>query len=297
MNKKVWYAGAVSIAAFSAGCGSESDGGGTGSVRVLLTAEETITDGLDKGTDVENTQDYNVRYSKFLATVGNVKLGASNGQRAASIDEVYVVDMKQVGEAGIELGLVDELQAGEWDKFGFETPLAAAGAKAGKGVSSEDLAKMIDQGWTYWIEGVVEGDQGDVQFVIQTDTPTLFTDCEYEGEPGVTVVEDGTATATITLHGDHIFFNAFPTGTEGSIKRLSGWVIDADQDGDGLVVTDDLLAVDATEVFTTARGYSLDGAPIPIANALDYVRAQLATQGHYKGEGECIWEFEGVTGD
>jgi hypothetical protein len=95
------------------------------------------------------------------------------------------------------------------------------------------------------------------------------------------------------------WFNSFPTGSEASIERRAAWILEADADGDGRVSTEDLVALDATEVFTTQLGYSLDGAPdgITIDNALDFVRAQLATQGHFKGEGECIWQFDGATGN
>lgn len=276
-----------------AGCGSESSG--EGDVRILLAAEETISDGLETGSGEENTRDYAVEFTKYLTAVGNVKLGRSGGGSAA-LDEVLVADMKQVGENGIELGVLEGLETGEWAEFGFETPAVAAGATGGEGVSDADLAMMAANGWTYWIEGVVKAER-DVRFVIQTSVPAVFENCEYEGEPGITVVEGRPATATITLHGDHIFFNAFPTGTEGTIERRAAWVVAADTDGNGQVSTADLAALDATEVFTTTLGYSLDGAPIAVETALDFVRAQLATQGHYRGEGECIWHFEGAEGE
>jgi len=281
-------------------CGDSSDGGGKGKLRVLLQAEATITDGLDKGDEVENTKDYSVRYTKFLATIGNVSMKKSGSGAKASLPDVFVADLTEVGEQGIELGVLDDVEAGQWDKFGFETPGASKGVKALGGVSDDDLATMIKNGWTYWVEGSVqraEADGGPVKFVIQAETATLFSDCELDGEPGVAVVEDGSSSATLTIHGDHIFFNSFPTGSEGSVKRLAAWVIQADRDMDGIVTTADLRSTDATEVFTSAAGYSLDGAPIDIENALDYVRAQLATQGHLNGEGECVWEFEGATGD
>jgi hypothetical protein len=122
----------------------------------------------------------------------------------------------------------------------------------------------------------------------------VFRDCERDGEPGVSVTAQGTATASITLHGDHMFFNAFPTSSEANIERLAGYIVQADRDGDGHVDEAELEQLDATIAFTRARGYSLDGAPILIDDALDFVRAQLATQGHYQGEGECIFALEGA---
>jgi hypothetical protein len=236
-----------------------------------------------------------VRFTKFLATVGRVAMARSRDHRTASLDDVFVVDMTQVGSDGVELGVIDDLRAGEWDKFGFETPRADASTQRFDGVSEEDFVEMLRAGYTYWIEGRVEraaAQGGPVTFVIRTAVPTVFRDCERDGEPGVSVTADGTATATITLHGDHMFFNAFLTGSEANIERLAGYIVQADGDGDGHVDERELEQLDATTAFTRARGYSLDGAPILIDDALDFVRAQLATQGHYQGEGECIFALE-----
>jgi hypothetical protein len=274
--------------------GCENGGGqaGQGRVRILLSAEASISEGLSQGSGAENTRDYGVRFTKFLATVGPVSLARSRGKLTAALSETFVVDMTQVGEDGVELGVIDDLESGEWDKFGFETPLADAQAQRFAGVSESDYAEMVREGYTYWIEGSVEradADGGPVSFAIKAAVPTSFHDCEHDGEPGVSVLAEGTATATITLHGDHMFFNSFPTGTEANIARMAGYIVDADVDHDGYVDDDELALRDATDAFTRARGYSLDGAPILIDDALDFVRAQLATQGHYQGEGECIF--------
>ena len=103
-----------------------------------------------------------------------------------------------------------------------------------------------------------------------------------------TFYEAGEDVMWVTFHGDHLWFNAFPSDSEGAITRQTGWMVEADRDGDGIVRTEDLEQLDALEVFTAERGYNLAGAP-PLDSALDWVRAQLATQGHYQGEGECDW--------
>ena len=269
---------------------------GSGKVRVQLEAEETITQGLSKGDGVEDARDHAVSFSKYLVAVGHVQLGKPG--KTLADQSVYVADLKQVGAQGVQLGSFDDVAAGQWSEFGYELVVPDANARALDGVSSDDLQQMIDNGWTYWIEGTVEraaADGGPVDFVLQTAVPTLFDHCGLDGQPGLAVTESG-ATATITFHGDHIWFNSFPTGSEGTVERRTAWLLAADTDGDGKVSTEDLAALDATEVFTSGLGYSLDGAPVVIESALDFVRAQLATQGHFKGEGECIWHYEGVDG-
>jgi hypothetical protein len=281
------------------GCRSD-DAAGTGQVRVQLGAEETISEGISKGEGVENARDYAVSYAKFLIAIGNVQLGKSSTGQQLQDKNVYIADLKQLGVQGVQLASFDDVSAGQWDEFGYELVLPDANTRALGNVSQSDLQQMVDNGWTYWIEGTVaraQAEGGPVTFVLQTAVPTLFDRCGIDGQPGLAVVADGTATGTITIHGDHLWFNSFPTGSEGTVERRTAWLVAADLDKDGKVSTEDLAALDATEVFTTSLGYSLDGAPVVIESALDFVRAQLATQGHFKGEGECIWHFEGVDGE
>jgi len=285
-----------------AACDNGSSEGGAGKLRVVLAAEATITGGLDQGSASDDTRDYDVRFSKYLIAVGNVKLGKSSAGSQASLPNVYVADLQQVGEQGVELGTIEDLESGQWDEFGYATPRATGSAKAVGGADPADVAEMSANGWTYWIEGKVLRDDsqgGPVSFVIQTAVDTVFSNCEVDGEPGVSLVAGGSSTATLTIHGDHLFFNTFPSGSEGSIQRLAGWVFQADADADGKVTTEELSQLDATEVFTSTAGYSLDGKPkgLEINTALDFVRAQLSTQGHASGEGECIATYRDRSAD
>lgn len=282
----------LALAAAGAGCDSSAD---PGKVRVLLTGEESISMGLDQGADEENTEDYAVRFDRYLAVVGEVELARKPGGKARRIEGSFVVDMLALGEDGFALGELDDLEPGTWRAFGFSTPAADADTQAGPGVSSAERAKMADAGLTYWIEGRVlrsEAEGGPLTFHIEASVPTRFSGCSFEGELGLAVVEGGSSSATITLHGDHLFFNAFPAASEGSIRRLAGWLVASDLDKNGTVDNAELMRVDASDVFTQARGYSLTGAPIPVETAFDFVRAQLASQGHFRGEGECVWELE-----
>jgi hypothetical protein len=191
---------ALSIAL--AACGDNA----RGVVRVNLQVEDTITKGLSIGADIENTRDYAVSYSKFILTVGDIELGQSSSDRHLKSEALYVVDLTKVDEQGVEIAKFEDVPAGQWDKFGFETPAATQGVEAIE-VSSADARQMAEHGWTYWIEGTVERAEaqgGPVDFVIQTAVHTLFKECGLDGQPGLTVVENGTATGTVTIHGDHL---------------------------------------------------------------------------------------------
>ena len=274
---------------------NEDVGSGRGDLDVLLAAEETITNGLAAGAGEEDSQDYAVSYTKYLVAIGQVHLAKKNGTHEVSNDAVYIADMQGVGESGIPLVTFEDLSAGQWPEFGFATPVPSADVLALAGASDADVALMVERGFTFWIEGVVarpEAEGGPVHFVLQTPVSTEYYDCAVDNQPGVAVT-NGPSTATITLHGDHIFFNTFPGGNEGVVRRRAGWIVEADTDGDGQVATEDLAQIDATKLFTEAKGYSLN-VPFegfPINTALDFVRAQLASQGHLNGEGGCSQRF------
>ena len=174
-------------------------------------------------------------------------------------------------------------------------------------VSEADFEEMVANEYTYLLEGTITRADGEscppgggcrpassIAFRFGADAPTAFGPCEAEdGLPGIIVTESGT-TVAIDIHGDHVFFDAFPTGAE-VIERRAQWLANADVDGDDRVTTDELAAIEAADLFPPDT-YNLAGAPIELDHALDFVRAQLATQGHFQGEGECAWTFDGVEG-
>jgi hypothetical protein len=89
-----------------------------------------------------------------------------------------------------------------------------------------------------------------------------------------------------------MFFNGFPED-EGNVVRQAGWlwsVEDVDQDG-VLTRVDFEAATDIGSLFPSppSGNYELTGGPLPIQSAWDFIRAQLGTQGHIFGEGECEW--------
>lgn len=273
------------LAASAVACGE--DGQGSGKLRVELSAEKTISEGVQAGAGEENTRDYSVTYSKFLVAIGRVQVARVSPSARLASDAVYIADMRRLGAARAEIASFDDVASGQWNQFGYQTPRAQVGAQKLAGVTDADAQEMIEKQLTYWIEGRVEKPDKPVSFVLKVALDSTYSDCESNGQPGIAVSEDGTSTATITLHGDHLWFNTLARGDEATITRYAQWLVDADVDGDGKVSAEDLATVPAERVFPSSKGYNLSGGPIPVSTALDFVRAQLATQGHLNGEGEC----------
>ena len=88
-----------------------------------------------------------------------------------------------------------------------------------------------------------------------------------------------------------MFFNGFPEGTEGGVVRLAQWLADCDLNLDGTVSQSELQSIAPSDLAEIDDRFQLGGSPIsPLNTMLDYITAQLKTQGHYQGEGECPYQ-------
>lgn len=279
----------------------------TGDLTVLLQAEDTIPDGLAPGAGVENIVDgWTVRFDTYAIVVGDVHLARDAEGLEVHDESVWAVDLAAIGGGGIQLASFEAIDAVRWDHFEYRTP-HPDGAARHESLDAAIFDEMVANDWTYLVEGTLTKPDGEscppgamcraateIRFRLGATIDAAFGPCEAEeGLPGVTVTTSG-ATAAITIHGDHIFFDAFPSGAE-VIARRAQWLADADLDGDDVVTSEELMAIDAAALFPSDT-YSLAGSPYPIEDAFDYVRGQLATQGHFQGEGECPWTVDGMMG-
>src|SRR5690606_36774095 len=185
-------------------------------------------------------------------------------------------------------------------------------------VRRADFDLMVESGWTYLIRGTLSQTGGQscppaaksepgerqpngqlsgedpcydaesIDFELGISAPTALGPCSIDGSAGVAIPDGGTQTVALTIHGDHLFFNGFPEGGEGGVQRLAQWLADCDLNLDGLVDRDELEAIEPDDLPELDDRYQLGGAPVPhLDTMLDYVTAQLKSQGHYQGEGEC----------
>jgi hypothetical protein len=260
----------------------------SGDVTVLLEPEASITEGIAAGSEEDQIVDgWSVAFSRYLVAIGDVRLGRSAGDLEARAPEVFIADLSAIGGAGVPLASLEAIETGRWDRVSFRTPAADASAMIHASASEVDAGEMIANGWTYWLQGTLTNGTEQIAFDIGVATPAEYGPCEAEdGLSGLTVTEGGTSFA-ITIHGDHLFFDTFPSGAE-VIERRAQWLADCDLDESGTIDAAELARVDAADVFPSET-YNLAGSPYPIDTALDFARSQLSTQGHFQGEGECPW--------
>ena len=314
----VWRGSALfsTLMLASVGC---IDGTQTGSLRVLLESEDVIVDGLQAGDDVENIQDgWSASFEKYIVAIGDIDMHLSVDE---SVDveaaDIFVVDLTEVPSGGLALWEVADMPEGRWE-FNYSTLGAADGSTRHESVSEEDYNAMVANDWTYWIDGVLTNGNGQscppkalatpgdkapngnksgdndcydasaIRFTFGASAETTFGPCEIDEVTGFAITANGTQTVAATIHGDHIFFNGFPEGSEGGTTRLAQWLADCDLNLDGTVTKDELEAISPSQLPEIDERFQLGGSPItPLNDMYDYVTAQLKTQGHFQGEGEC----------
>ena len=298
----------------------DGSGGGDAELDILIEAEDVIIDGLTPGDGAENIRDgWTVSFNKYVTVVGEVDIHLSTDETIeGEAPETYAIDLTTIPPAGVSKWRITELADGTYEFF-YGTH-GAGEATRDDSVSEADFAEMQAGGWTYLIDGTITKADGvscppaslvnpgstaieagtsnsagdpcyvntSVSFRIGAEAETAFGPCEIDGAPGVSVTSGSVTPAAITIHGDHIFFNGFPEGDEGGTLRLAQWLADADLNLDGAVTKDELEAISPSDLAELDDRYQLGGSPItPLNNMWDYVRAQLKTQGHFQGEGEC----------
>jgi hypothetical protein len=299
-----------------AACGGSDD---SGSLSVLLEAEDVIIEGLEPGDDAENVRDgWSVGFDAYVVVIGDIDVYfASDASIEAENPDLYAVDLTQLPAAGLPLWPLDGLRAGRW-QFGYTIAGAGDGATRHDSVSEDDFESMQDDDATYLVRGTLERDDGvscppaalaapldaavdagsndggdacyenpAIDFTLAASAETSFGLCEIDGVPGFSVPSGGTQTVAVTIHGDHLFFNGFPEGDEGGTLRLAQWLADCDLDLDGAVTRDELEGIRPADLSEIDDRFQLGAPPIPIESMWDYVVAQLKTQGHFQGEGEC----------
>jgi hypothetical protein len=310
----------LTLAATFLAVGCADTGVGSGDLTVLVEPEDTIVDGLDPGDSVESIRDgWTVRFDKMVVAIGDVDLHLSTDDAVeAAAHEVFAVDLAGVGGSGAELWELPGLRAGRWEIV-WATPAADESTTRAEGVTDEDLARMQAEGFTYLVAATLTKPDGvscpptalaqipadavpvstaadgrdcfaapSLAIDLGAEADTLYGPCEVDGTPGVSIASGGTQTVALTIHGDHLFFNGFPEGSEGGTQRLAQWWADADLDLDGTVTAEELQSISPSDLAELDDRYQLGGSPItPLDDMYDYVRAQLKTQGHFQGEGEC----------
>ena len=276
-------------------CSSSGDGGtaagGTGSVQIFVVPEDSIANGLEPGTDLENIQDgWKVTYGRYLVAIGNFRAKRSDNGDSISDPSTYILDLKKAPSSGYVAKELTGIAAVRWDKFGYDIPNAKAGAQPLAPTSQADADFMIQNGYSVYFEGTGEKADKKVSFKWGFAAGTAFDDCASpDGVAGFAVPSGGTVQVKPTLHGDHQYFDNVTQGVEIT-KRLAQWLETCDKDANGDLTLAELKSCNVATALpqppydlTSVRDQDGDG----FISVFDYVDTQLRTFGDYQGDGEC----------
>ena len=284
-----------------------------GNLNVTIDVEDLITDGISSGSDTGEIQDgWTVNFDQYLIHLNDLNLTHTQTGAHHHEDQSYVVDLKRV-QSGSFLWAIQGLEEGRWD-FNYTTSPTTNSSSRHESVSEEQFEAMKDGQFTYWMKGTLSkedgescppdalredpgaGDSGEescfanteIRFSFPMQVESVYGPCEVDGLTGVAIVDRVTQSAAISIHGDHFLFNGFPEGSEGGISRLAQWLADCDLNGDGEVTQAELERIKPQDLVEFDERFQLGGSPItPIDSIWTYIKAQLMTQGHFQGEGEC----------
>ena len=133
-----------------------------GNASISLEAEETITDGLVPGTDLENIVDgWTVTFDQFVVAIGHVHVGQQASGFEAHVEDTHVIDLTALPATGFELAAFEGIPTGDYDMVEFETPAATAAAIRHESVSQADFDAMVAGGCTYLIAGSITNPEGE----------------------------------------------------------------------------------------------------------------------------------------
>jgi hypothetical protein len=261
----------------------------SGDVRVMMSGEE----GAQRGYPSHLFQDdWSVRFTKYLVSVGGFTLTSASGEPHASPRHV-LVDLQK---GDVELARLRELPAGRWS-VGFEVrpPDDGTGLPDGH-VSAEDLARMRSHGYSYWLEGeAVKVGVGVYTFAFGFPVRARMVDCTNgaDGTLGIIIPENSTAEAEVTIHAEHMFYDRL--GTHRGVQlRFDAFAATA---GAGKLITSEGLASQQILDLRGMNGGELQdtaGKPVlyepgahDVKTLWEFVTQSIVDQAHLNGGGVC----------
>ena len=249
---------AVAVAMVLPGCADD----GEGTLEVRVWGEEFIEEGIPSDVFVDG---WALSFERYLVALDTIATDDADD------DGRYVFDLTApTGGSGHAVTSLVVL-AGR-PSLGFR--IAPGGAPDGGNASGADAQRLTDGGFGLWVEGTATKGDATIGFAWGFDSETTYHDCEVVAA----VPADGDASATITIHADHIFYDDLESTTPNTAFDL---IAASDADGDGVVTPDELRARD---IRPEAR-YQVGSQDID--NLWDYMNALSRTVGHIDGEGEC----------
>lgn len=275
-------------------CGDD-DSGAPGSLTVTASGEEAAQDGYPVGEgedEIAFSDGWTLQFSKVIVSFADFSLRTNDGRDAALDASPVIADLHR-GEP--QIWRFDDVPARRWDRVGYRYVAASEDARKATEVASDDLAKMVDQGYSLLIAGTAVKAGGEVEFEYGFDFEIDMDHCVSgrDETDGIVISDGAAAEAELTIHLDHLFFDSY--AVDDAALRFDPMAAMAPAVGP--VTLDDLADQDNLSDLVGADGSPLELGydpgpfdPVP-ENLRDYVIMAASTTGHFNGEGHCDYAF------
>lgn len=236
-------------------------------------------DFIEKGIPADEFEDeWGVTFSKFLVTIGEIKVESVDGTVGASLPDTKIWDVTKAGP--IVIAEAKDVPDQEFSLVSYAIA-PKADAKAGN-ASEADVALMKAGKYSVYVVGKATKGDAEKSFKWGFGTDTLLQDCTSDdGKAGLTVPSGGEVKVELTIHGDHLFLDDLQAAE--SDLRFDA-IAAADANDDGEVTLEELALVDLTTLDADTYG---TGSVADVNNLKQFITSQVRTLGHYRGEGEC----------
>ncbi|HLV19861.1 MAG TPA: hypothetical protein VKZ49_03235 [Polyangiaceae bacterium] len=268
--------GFLMVASLLLGCSDDADAPGTATI---TTWGEAF---IEQGIPAEELADgWSVRFEEFLVVLGPAYL--RRGGEVASLDGSQLIDLVQAGPH--TLGTL-ELAPGSWDDVGYALAPASDDTRAHASATAEQLAAMQTGPYSVRVRGRATHAEVTKTFDWAFATAVNHSRCEGASGgraiPGVELAAGGAQEVELTIHGDHLFYDDLVA--EAPDLRFAT-LAEADDagDADGAIDLEELASVSLSSV--SEGPYGTGNADVD--QLAEFLEAQVATLGHFQGEGHC----------
>lgn len=281
---------ALSLSALgSGGCGAE-----TGTLRVSISGEEGAVSGFPVEDGPAFEDGWSLTFDVLVVSVSGLELRGLDGEDAALEVEPKLVDLTAGDALLYELVGVG---ARRWEDVRYTIAPPTADSVDVGAVNSSVRARMIDEGWSVYLEATATRGVETRTLAWGFDMDVLNEHCVAgDGTDGVVVASGGISEGQITLHWDHLFFDSLRL--DEAAMRFDAIAAAADADGHVTLASlatqrlADLRGLDG-EPLVDAEGesvfYDPASVPLPEPTLEHMVRAATTTVGHWNGEGHCAY--------
>jgi hypothetical protein len=270
---------------FFAACNGEGGIGdeGSGTARFTVYGEDFIEQGIAAD---EFADGWSARFEKFLVVLGDVTIARQGGKTAPGIAQMQLFDLVAPGPH--DVGTTASIPSGHWDVVGYRIAPLSDDTALHASVGADERALVESAVASVVVHGSATKGGVTKRFEWSFSPSIAFTKCvaEQDGRqtPGFSLGDGSVEIIELTIHGDHFFYDDLAS-PDAELRFDAIARADDDGDADGIVTLAELGGIPLATIADGAYG---TGSASHVDDLGAFVAAQVATLGHYRGDGHCV---------